>query len=96
MDSLTVTLNLTPATREFINQELSGGKYQNPATLLEGLLTSAVDKKKAVAKVEALLQEAVQSGEPTLVTPQSREEVRQELARFLQMRNGANHEDGNQ
>jgi antitoxin ParD1/3/4 len=54
--------------KAFIDAEVAAGRYRNPSDFICALVREA-KKKKARERVEVLLQEAIDSGEPVEATP---------------------------
>src|SRR5687767_3814460 len=69
----TLTITLSDAQKEFVSREVAEGKYASPEELIRHLLDEA-QKRKAHERVEELLLEGLNSGDPIPVTAEYWEE----------------------
>jgi antitoxin ParD1/3/4 len=81
----TVTISLPETVREFIEAQAAEGGYHSASEYVHALVREA-QKRKAREKVEALLLEGLNSGEPTPMTPQDWDDLRQDLRDYLAKR----------
>jgi antitoxin ParD1/3/4 len=83
--------NLTPswsdAIKEFVQEEIASGASSSPTEVVEKLIQDE-KKRRAREKVEALLDKAVASGEPSEVTAQDWQDIRGEVQIRQGRRNG--------
>ena len=64
--------------REFIDEQIAEGSYGTASEYIRELLRAA-QKQKAREKVEALLEEGLNSGEPIELTPEYWQNLRKRL-----------------
>jgi antitoxin ParD1/3/4 len=76
MDNLTIPWS--ESIKEFVQEEIASGSCSNPTEVVEKLIQEE-KKRRAREKVEALLDKAIASGEPSEVTPQDWEDIRKEV-----------------
>ena len=80
----TMTISLPDPMRDFIESEVSSGNYGSASELFREMVRER-QKAKTKERLEALLLEGLESGEPVQVTKQyiekRREELRQKLER---------------
>jgi antitoxin ParD1/3/4 len=76
----TLTVSLPDTVQEFVQRQVTEGGYATASEYILALIGEA-QKRKAKAKVEALLLEGLQSGEPIEVNSQYWEEKRCRLGK---------------
>jgi antitoxin ParD1/3/4 len=78
----TMNISLPEPLREFIDEQVSSGRYSSASEYVRELVREA-EKRRAQENLEALLMEGLGSGAPTAMTPRDWEEIRrQALARI--------------
>jgi len=78
----TMNISLPDPLKEFVDDQVASGRYSSVSEYVRELIRDD-EKRKAQAKLEALLMEGIQSGEPTEMTRQDWEDIRrQALARL--------------
>jgi len=75
----TLNLSLTKSQREFVEAQVAEGGYGSASEFIQTLIEES-QKQKAREKVEALLREGLNSGDPIEVTPEYWEKKRRRLA----------------
>jgi antitoxin ParD1/3/4 len=63
-----LSVSVPQPIKAFIDAEVAAGHYRDPGDFI-GALVREAKKKKARARIELLLQEAIDSGEPVEATP---------------------------
>jgi Arc/MetJ-type ribon-helix-helix transcriptional regulator len=58
-----ITLSLPKSARAFVEAEIATGRYEDASDFFLALITEA-RKRKARQRIEAMLQESLDSGEP--------------------------------
>lgn len=81
----TMNISLPDEMRAFVEEQLESGGYSTASEYIRELIRTA-QKEKARARLEALLLEGLDSGEPIEVTPQFWEARRDELRRRVEKR----------
>ena len=80
-------VSLSDEMRAFVDQQVGGGAYHNHSEYVRDLIRHD-QKLKARERVDALLLEGLESGEPVSITPEDwveiREQVRARAARRLE------------
>src|SRR5438552_1743409 len=74
-----MNVTLPESWKEFIDGEVKEGGYGDPASYLQALLEEAQRKRKVREKIEAMLEEDLNSGEPTPWTRQDLENIKKEI-----------------
>jgi len=74
----TMNISLPDPMREFVEKEVSEGGYTTTSEYFRDLVRGA-QKRKADARLEALLLEGLESGESAPMTKQDWEEIRNEV-----------------
>lgn len=78
----TMNISLPEPLKEFVEKEVSNGGYSSVSEYIRKLVRED-QKRKEQERVEALLLEALESGEPTKMTKADWEKIRREgLARL--------------
>lgn len=83
----TMNISLPDDLKTFVDDQVTGGGYSSTSEYVRNLIRDA-RKAAARAKLEALLLEGINSGEPELVTPEWWDERRRELRRRLSEKSG--------
>lgn len=81
----TMNISLPDEMRAFVEEQLKTGGYSTASEYVRELIRNA-QKAKAEARLEALLLEGLDSGEPVEVTPEFWKERYAELERRVQAR----------
>lgn len=81
----TLTISLPDSLKEFVDTEVRTKGYGNVSEYVRGLLREA-QSKEADARLEALLLEALSSGEDIAVSPDFWKELRRDAAKILAAR----------
>ena len=81
----TMNISLPDALKEFVDDQIASGRYSSVSEYVRELIRED-EKRKAQAKLEALLMEGIQSGESTEMTRQDWEDVRSEALARLKAR----------
>ena len=76
----TMNISLPDEMRAFVEEQLKSGGYSTASEYVRELIRTA-QKEKARARLEALLLEGLDSGDPIEVTPDSWRELRDEAQR---------------
>ena len=79
----TMTISLPEPMRDFIESEVSTGNYGSASELFREMVRER-QKAKTQERLEALLLESLESGEPVEVTKQYVEKRRKELRQKLE------------
>ncbi len=75
-----MNISLPDEMRAFVEEQLKSGGYSTASEYLRELIRNA-QKEKARARLEALLLEGLDSGDPIEMTPESWRELREEARR---------------
>ena len=81
----TMNISLPDQLKEFVEDQIGSGRYSSVSEYVRELIRDD-EKRKAQAKLEALLLESIQSGGPTEMTRQDWAEIRQEAVKQLEVR----------
>jgi antitoxin ParD1/3/4 len=76
----TMNISLPEPMKEFVDEQVSSGRYSSASEYVRELIRED-EKRKAQERLEALLLQGLQSGEPVPVTPEFWEERRNALLR---------------
>lgn len=63
-----MTITLTPEQEQIIQEQITSGKYSDPSDLISQALQLLLERDKANKKLESLLIEGLDSGEPIAAT----------------------------
>jgi antitoxin ParD1/3/4 len=74
----TMNISLPAAMREFVEKRVSEEGYSSASEYIRALVRDE-QKRKAKARLEALILEGTNSGESTLMTAQDWEDIRREV-----------------
>ena len=80
-----MNISLPDEMRAFVEEQLKSGGYSTASEYVRELIRDA-QKAKAQARLEALLLEGLESGDPIEVTPEYWRELREEAHRRLAAR----------
>jgi antitoxin ParD1/3/4 len=83
-----VTITLPESLKAFIDAEVASGGYPDASGYVQELLLKESRRQKERERIEALLEEGLNSGEPTEWTAQSLERHKRELTERHAQRNG--------
>lgn len=86
MTSLNISLPLS--LKEYVEKQVAAGGYSTPSEYLRELLRQD-QKQRAEEKLEALLLEGLDSGEPIEITPEYWERKRSQLIARRKKKTGA-------
>ena len=75
-----LNISLPDGLKEFVEAEVSEGRYQTPSEYVSALIKEA-KKRKSKQKLEALLLEGLNSGDPLPVTKRYWENKHRRLAK---------------
>jgi antitoxin ParD1/3/4 len=73
-----MNISLPEAMREYVETQVADGSYSSASEYFRALVRED-QKRKSQERIEALLLEGLESGEPMEVTPQCFERKRREL-----------------
>jgi len=71
----TMNISLPEQLKEFVDDQVGSGRYSSVSEYVRDLIRDD-EKRKAQEKLEALLLEGIQSGEPTEMTRQDWDDIR--------------------
>ncbi len=74
----TLNISLPDALHDFVEERVKGGNYDTASDYFRDLVHED-QQRKAQQKLDALLQEGLDSGPSTPMTPQDWEEIRREV-----------------
>ena len=63
-----MTITLTPEQEQLIQEQITSGNYTDPSDLISQALQLLLERDKANKKLESLLIESLDSGEPIATT----------------------------
>jgi antitoxin ParD1/3/4 len=81
----TMNISLPDQLKEFVDGQVSSGRYSSVSEYVRDLIRDD-EKRRAQDKLEALLMEGIQSGEPTEMTREDWADIRREAARQFEER----------
>jgi antitoxin ParD1/3/4 len=81
----TMNISLPDQLKEFVDGQIGGGRYSSVSEYVRDLIRED-EKRKAQERLEALLLEGLRSGEPTKMTRQDWDEIRQEALKRVEAR----------
>ena len=95
-----MNLSLSDSLKGFIETQIQSGRYESPSAYVETLIREDAKRQREAgealpvdahfdARVEALLQEAEESGEPQEVTPEDWDSIEREAMTILKTRQSA-------
>ena len=77
-----MTLELTPELEGLVRAKVESGLYDSAAAVVKRALELLREEEQAEERLEALLQEGIDSGESTEMTPEEWDEIREEVRRI--------------
>jgi antitoxin ParD1/3/4 len=81
----TMNISLPDQLKEFVEAQIGSGRYSSVSEYVRDLIRDD-EKRKAQEKLEAMLMEGIQSGEPTEITRQDWADIRQEAVKQFEAR----------
>ncbi len=81
----TMNISLPDQLKDFVDEQVGTGRYSSVSEYVRELIRED-ERRKAREKLETLLMEGIQSGEPTVMTRQDWEEVRREALKQFEVR----------
>jgi antitoxin ParD1/3/4 len=81
----TMNISLPDQLKHFVDEQVGSGRYSSISEYVKDLIPDD-EKRKAQEKLEAMLMEGLQSGEPTELTREDRAHIRRETAKQLEAR----------
>jgi antitoxin ParD1/3/4 len=84
-----LTITLPESLKAFVEAEVAAGGHADATGYIQDLLLKESRKHKGREKVEALLEEGINSGESTEWTSQDWEFIRREVQQRLAKKNGS-------
>jgi len=81
----TMNISLPDQLKEFVDFQVGTGRYSTVSEYVRDLIR-ADEKRKTQEKLEALLMEGLQSGEPTEMTHQDWSDIRAEALKQFEAR----------
>jgi len=81
----TMNISLPDQLKEFVDGQVGSGRYSSVSEYVRDLIRDD-EKRKAQEKLEGLLTEGMQSGEPTGMTPKDWAEIRKEALKQFEAR----------
>ncbi len=79
----TLNISLPDSLKTFAQNQTETSDYSNPSDYVRSLIREDKEKKEAQQRVEALLLEGLESGEPLPVTPKYWKTLKEELTKEL-------------
>lgn len=87
----TMNISLPDAMKHFIDTQVAEGGYSSASEYVRALVRDE-QKRQAKARLEALLLEALDSGDPTVMTKEDWDAIRREGLARLRARSTPPHE----
>ncbi len=81
----TMNISLPDQLKEFVDGQIGGGRYSSVSEYVRELIRDD-EKRKTQERLEALLLEGLRSSEPTEMTRQDWDEIRQEALKRVEAR----------
>ena len=81
----TMNISLPDQLKEFVDGQVGSGRYSSVSEYVRDLIRDD-EKRKAQEKLESLLLEGIQSGEPTAMTRRDWEEIRRKAVKQFETR----------
>jgi antitoxin ParD1/3/4 len=81
----TMNISLPDQLKAFVDDQVGSGRYSTVSEYVRDLIRED-EKRKAQEKLETMLLEGLQSGEPTEMTRQDWADIRQEAVRQFETR----------
>ena len=82
MDASQIQITLAGSLKDFVVTQVQAGKYESPDEYVSALV-SAEQKRKAIERLEELIQEGIDSGPPIEVNDAYWERKHRELDEYL-------------
>ena len=82
----TMNISLPDQPKEFVDVQVGSGRYSSVSEYVRDLIRDD-EKRKTQEKLEALLMEGIQSGEPNEMTRQDWKGIRAEALKQVEARN---------
>jgi len=79
----TLNISLPDSLKTFAQNQTETSDYSNPSDYVRSLIREDKEKKEAQQRIEALLLEGLESGEPIPVTPKYWKTLKEELTKEL-------------
>ena len=80
-----MNISLPDQLKEFVEEQVGSGRYSSVSEYVRNLIRDD-ERRKAQEKLESLLLEGIQSGDPTEMTSQDWKEIRREAVRQFESR----------
>jgi antitoxin ParD1/3/4 len=77
-----MTIELSPESEVLVQGKVQSGLYQSAAEVVERALELLREQEQVEERMEALLQEGIDSGESTEMTTEEWDEIREEVRRI--------------
>ena len=81
----TMNISLPDQLKEFVDDQVGSGRYSSVSEYVRDLIRGD-EKRQAQERLEAMLMEGIQSGEPTEMTRQDWADIRQEALKLFEAR----------
>ena len=81
----TMNISLPDQLKEFVDVQVGSGRYSSVSEYVRDLISDD-EKRKAQERLEALLMEGIQSGEPTDMTRQDWTDIRAATLKQFEVR----------
>ena len=81
----TMNISLPDQLKEFVDGQVGSGRYSSVSEYVRDLIRDD-EKRKAQEKLEALLMEGIQSGNPTEMRRQDWDDIRREAVKQIEAR----------
>lgn len=81
----TMNISLPDQLKEFVDEQVGSGRYSSVSEYVRDLIRDD-ERRKAQEKLEALLMEGIQSGEPSEMTHEDWADVRREAVKKFEAR----------
>jgi antitoxin ParD1/3/4 len=81
----TMNISLPDQLKEFVDEQVGSGRYSSVSEYVRDLIRDD-EKRKAQERLEAMLMEGLQSGDPAEMTRDDWAQIRREAAKQLEAR----------
>ena len=81
----TMNISLPDQLKEFVDEQVGSGRYSSVSEYVRDLIRDD-EKRKTQEKLEALLLEGIQSGEPTEMSREDWSDIRREALKQFEAR----------
>ena len=88
----TMNISLPDSMKHFIDTQVAAGGYSSTSEYVRALVRDA-QQRQAKARLEALLLEALDSGDPTVMTKEDWDAIRREGLARLRTRPSSQHDE---